>query len=179
MFDFNKVKVIGVTQPVVDFIPDAEGILSYAARVSSPNNQENFDTGFLIGNYTRINISNAVAKQLFTTPASLPLSSLPSGSINLPYLILLEVVYGSAPFASENTVNIRFVGGASPIYTQVGGLATSSSNIFMFVPATGTISTSQFLKNVDLELYCPSANPTVGTGSTLKIHCFYNQQILS
>ena len=22
MFDFNKVKVIGVTQPVVDFIPD-------------------------------------------------------------------------------------------------------------------------------------------------------------
>lgn len=44
MFDFNKVKVIGVTQPVVDFIPDSEGILSYAARVSSPNNQENFNT---------------------------------------------------------------------------------------------------------------------------------------
>ena len=44
MFDFNKVKVIGVTQPVVDFIPDAEGILSYAARVSSPNNQESFET---------------------------------------------------------------------------------------------------------------------------------------
>lgn len=44
MFDFNKVKVIGVTQPVVDFIPDSEGILSYAARVSSPNNQENFET---------------------------------------------------------------------------------------------------------------------------------------
>lgn len=44
MFDFNQVKVIGVTQPVVDFIPDSEGILSYAARVSSPNNQENFDT---------------------------------------------------------------------------------------------------------------------------------------
>lgn len=44
MFDFNKVQVIGVTQPVVDFIPDSEGILSYAARVSSPNNQGNFDT---------------------------------------------------------------------------------------------------------------------------------------
>lgn len=44
MFDFNKVRVIGVTQPVVDFIPDSEGILSYAARVSSPNNQDNFET---------------------------------------------------------------------------------------------------------------------------------------
>lgn len=44
MFDFNKVKVIGVTQPVVDFIPDSEGILSYAARVSNPSNQENFNT---------------------------------------------------------------------------------------------------------------------------------------
>lgn len=44
MFEFNKVRVIGVTQPVVDFIPDSEGILSYAARVSSPHNQENFDT---------------------------------------------------------------------------------------------------------------------------------------
>lgn len=44
MFEFNKVRVIGVTKPVCDFIPDSEGILSYAARVSSPNNQENFDT---------------------------------------------------------------------------------------------------------------------------------------
>lgn len=44
MFGFNKVKVIGVTKPVCDFIPDSEGILSYAARVSSPSNQENFDT---------------------------------------------------------------------------------------------------------------------------------------
>jgi len=39
-----KCKVIGVTQPVVDFIPDSEGIISYAARVSAPQNQSNFDT---------------------------------------------------------------------------------------------------------------------------------------
>ena len=44
MFEFNKVRVIGVTKPVCDFIPDSEGILSYAARVSNPSNQENFDT---------------------------------------------------------------------------------------------------------------------------------------
>ena len=42
--EFNKVKVIGVTTPVVDFIPDSEGIVSYAARVSSPQNQDNFET---------------------------------------------------------------------------------------------------------------------------------------
>ena len=44
MFDFNKVKVIGATKPLVDYIPDSEGILSYAARVSNPANQDNFDT---------------------------------------------------------------------------------------------------------------------------------------
>lgn len=44
MFTFNKVRAIGVTLPVVDDIPDSEGILSYAARVSSPNNQQNFET---------------------------------------------------------------------------------------------------------------------------------------
>lgn len=44
MFDFNKVRTIGVTLPVCDDIPDSEGILSYAARVSSPNNQQNFET---------------------------------------------------------------------------------------------------------------------------------------
>ena len=44
MFEFNRVKVIGATKPLVDYIPDGEGILSYAARVSNPNNQENFDT---------------------------------------------------------------------------------------------------------------------------------------
>ena len=43
-YDFIKTRIIGVTQPVVDFIPDSEGIISYAARVSAPNNQTNFDT---------------------------------------------------------------------------------------------------------------------------------------
>ena len=44
MFKFNKVRAIGVTVPVCDDIPDSEGILSYAARVSSPQNQDNFET---------------------------------------------------------------------------------------------------------------------------------------
>ena len=44
MFEFNKVRAIGVTVPVCDDIPDSEGILSYAARVSSPQNQNNFET---------------------------------------------------------------------------------------------------------------------------------------
>ncbi|MGL5013024.1 MAG: FAD-dependent thymidylate synthase [Bacteroidales bacterium] len=44
MFEFNKVRAIGVTVPVVDDIPDSEGILSYAARVSNHQNQDNFET---------------------------------------------------------------------------------------------------------------------------------------
>lgn len=44
MFEFNKVRAIGVTVPVCGDIPDSEGILSYAARVSSPQNQDNFET---------------------------------------------------------------------------------------------------------------------------------------
>lgn len=44
MFAFNKVRAIGVTVPVVDDIPDSEGILSFAARVSNPQNQDNFET---------------------------------------------------------------------------------------------------------------------------------------
>lgn len=44
MFDFNKVRAIGVTVPVVDDIPDSEGILSFAARVSNPQNQDNFES---------------------------------------------------------------------------------------------------------------------------------------
>lgn len=42
--DKVSVKLIAVTEPVVDFIPDSEGIASYCARVSNPSNQENFDT---------------------------------------------------------------------------------------------------------------------------------------
>ena len=37
-------KVISITQPVLEGIPDAEGILSYCARVSNPSNQTNFET---------------------------------------------------------------------------------------------------------------------------------------
>jgi thymidylate synthase (FAD) len=43
-FDFIKARAIGVTVPVVDFIPDSAGINSYCARVSSPDNQTNFET---------------------------------------------------------------------------------------------------------------------------------------
>ena len=42
--DFIKAKLIGVTTPVVDFIPNSEGIISYAARVSNPSNQTSFET---------------------------------------------------------------------------------------------------------------------------------------
>lgn len=46
-----SVKIIGMTQPVVDFIPDSEGLISYAARVSSPQNQDKFDTAVKLLNY--------------------------------------------------------------------------------------------------------------------------------
>ena len=35
---------VAMTQPLVDFIPDGEGLMAYCARVSNPNNQTNFDT---------------------------------------------------------------------------------------------------------------------------------------
>lgn len=42
--DFIKVKAIGITTPVVDFIPDSEGVISYCARVSNESNQCNWET---------------------------------------------------------------------------------------------------------------------------------------
>lgn len=38
------VRVVSVSTPVVPEIPDAEGVISYAARVSNPSNQDNFET---------------------------------------------------------------------------------------------------------------------------------------
>ncbi len=37
-------KVVSITQPLLEGIPDAEGILAYCARVSNPSNQMNFET---------------------------------------------------------------------------------------------------------------------------------------
>lgn len=45
------VQPVAITQPLVDFIPDSEGILSYCARVSNPANQCNFDTADKLLNY--------------------------------------------------------------------------------------------------------------------------------
>lgn len=40
-----KARVIAITMPVAGVdIPDSEGVVSYCARVSAPQNQENFDT---------------------------------------------------------------------------------------------------------------------------------------
>lgn len=66
-FDFIKARVVGVTVPTVDFIPDSEGIISYCARVSNPANQQNFDTaaGLLkycmrVGHWSVFDMSNIV-----------------------------------------------------------------------------------------------------------------------
>lgn len=44
MFPFIKVRMIGVTVPTVEEIPDSEGLVSYQARVSNEGNQTNFET---------------------------------------------------------------------------------------------------------------------------------------
>ena len=44
MFDFIKVRMVGVTVPTLEEIPDSEGLVSYTARVSNGGNQTNFDT---------------------------------------------------------------------------------------------------------------------------------------
>lgn len=67
MFDFIKVKLIAVTKPVVDYIPDAQGLISHTARVSNEENQNNYDTAEGLLNYcirsnhwSVFEISNAV-----------------------------------------------------------------------------------------------------------------------
>lgn len=42
--DKIKAKVIALTLPVVDYIPDSEGLIGYCARVSNEGNQLNFET---------------------------------------------------------------------------------------------------------------------------------------
>ena len=39
-----SVKPVGVTMPVLEGIPDAEGLIAFAARVSNPSNQHNYET---------------------------------------------------------------------------------------------------------------------------------------
>lgn len=42
--DKFSVEAIGITVPLVDYIPDSEGLISYQARVSNPNNQLDFES---------------------------------------------------------------------------------------------------------------------------------------
>jgi len=54
MHEFHNdiaVRVISVSEPVTNDIPNAEGVISYAARVSNPSNQDNFDTAKGLLNY--------------------------------------------------------------------------------------------------------------------------------
>lgn len=69
MFEFIKAQVIGVTTPTVDFIPTAEDLPAFCARVSNPDNQKNFDTaaGLLkycmrVGHWSVFDMSNIVVE---------------------------------------------------------------------------------------------------------------------
>lgn len=69
LFDFIKAQVIGVTTPTVDWIPTAEDLPAFCARVSNPDNQKNFDTaaGLLkycmrVGHWSVFDMSNIVVE---------------------------------------------------------------------------------------------------------------------
>lgn len=69
MFDFIKAQVIGVTTPTVDWIPTAEDLPAFCARVSNPDNQKNFATaaGLLkycmrVGHWSVFDMSNIVVE---------------------------------------------------------------------------------------------------------------------
>lgn len=51
LFGNIAVRVISVSNPVIPEIPDAESVVSYAARVSNPSNQDNFKTAKGLLNY--------------------------------------------------------------------------------------------------------------------------------
>jgi len=62
-------RLIAVTKPVVENIPDPEGIVSYCARVSNPANQDNYDTSkklldYLIRNrhWSPLEMANAIVE---------------------------------------------------------------------------------------------------------------------
>lgn len=44
MFDYQKVRLVGITKPVNDDVNSASDLISYCARVSNPSNQTNFET---------------------------------------------------------------------------------------------------------------------------------------
>ena len=62
-----SVKVIAVSQPVVTFIPDAEGIITFTARVSNEGNQKNFDTGAGLLDYCKKNNHWSIFEQATAT----------------------------------------------------------------------------------------------------------------
>ena len=39
-----EVKLVGITKPTLQDIPEAEDLVAYCARVSNPQNQTNFKT---------------------------------------------------------------------------------------------------------------------------------------
>lgn len=62
-----KVRAIGITTPLIEEIPNTEGLVSYSARVSNPSNQDKFETaGGLLkyclknGHYSVFEMSNLV-----------------------------------------------------------------------------------------------------------------------
>jgi thymidylate synthase (FAD) len=62
-----EVRVIGVTMPVVDYIPDSEGLISHTARASAPQNQNDYHTADRLlsycareGHWSVFSMANAV-----------------------------------------------------------------------------------------------------------------------
>lgn len=51
MFDYQKVKMVAVTKPLIEGVNSADDFIAYTARVSNPGNQMNFETADRLINY--------------------------------------------------------------------------------------------------------------------------------
>jgi thymidylate synthase (FAD) len=65
--DKIKVMPVAITQPILSAIPDAEGLIAYCARVSSPDNQDNHETANRLLEYCAKHGHHSVFEQVDLT----------------------------------------------------------------------------------------------------------------
>lgn len=116
-----------------------------------------------------------------TTPVSV-LAAQGAGTIIIPTLISMELIYGSAQFSGGGPVGFQYgntaaLGGTKATNTEVAADFTgaTSNTVYNFVTATGTGSElpTSAAANAALYISNSSAAFTVGTGATFKGTIFY------
>lgn len=124
----------------------------------------NWVSAYNVPQTIKVSLTSVEALALFTTAKALMSSPGPGNLIDVISVKIFRDA-GTTPYTSANPFQVRYIGATNPLLETDQAFVEGAADGFVQMGAGSLTLDDNVLSGVGLELFVPSANPTLGDGT--------------